>query len=36
LIYIQYEYRAKFGPSEEFYDMELEVKTTIKEVKKIE
>ena len=30
---IKYEYEAKFGPSEELYDMEVDVETTIKEVK---
>ena len=33
MIYIKYEYEAKFGPREELYDMTIDVETTIKEVK---
>ena len=35
MIYIYNEYEAKFGPCEELYDMEVEKKTTIKEIKNI-
>ena len=30
LIVVKYEYEAKFGPSEELYDIEVDVETTIK------
>ena len=33
LIYIKYEYEAKFGPSEELYDMEVYDEATIQEIK---
>ena len=33
LICVKYEYELKFGPREELYDMEVDVETTIKEVK---
>ena len=33
MINIQYEHEAKFGPSEELYDMEVDVETTIEKVK---
>jgi hypothetical protein len=33
LIYIKYEDEAKFGPSEELYDMAVDAETTIKEFK---
>ena len=33
MIYLRYEYEAKFGPCEALYDMEVDVETTIKEVK---